>query len=272
MPSFSSSISEVAARPITTSALRVGLLGQQLGGDDAGGIAHPEDVDVRVGLLERRLVGLELVGLEGGVDREVGGMGGRGRGEQAQRGREAGAERGGASCAIRIHDRYLPRAWPARHAAHPSAARASEHHMVTGWRQRPARRGRPRGGAAAEVGAGHRAVPAVGRRGLAGIVEPLGEGLAQDGPGGGGAGPGDGVAAECPGIAPPVGGSAGHDADGSTIAQHRGQLAAHLRGQIRRPARRSARRRGCRRQSPSARRGRTAGRATGSSARSPGGA
>ena len=40
---------------------------------------------------------------------------------------------------------------------------------------------RTRGGAAAEVGAGHRAVPAVGRRGLAGVADPLGEGLAQGG-------------------------------------------------------------------------------------------
>ena len=52
--------------------LRVGLLGQQLGGDDAGGVAHPLDLDVGVDLVEAFLVGLELVGLERGVDQQLG--------------------------------------------------------------------------------------------------------------------------------------------------------------------------------------------------------
>ncbi len=70
MPSLSSSISEVAARPITTSACGLRLLGQKLGGDDAGRIADPVDVDAGIGGLEGRLVGLELVGLERRVDGE----------------------------------------------------------------------------------------------------------------------------------------------------------------------------------------------------------
>jgi hypothetical protein len=52
--------------------LRVGLLGQQLGGDDAGAVAHPLDVDVGVYLVEAFLVGLQLVGFKGGVDQQLG--------------------------------------------------------------------------------------------------------------------------------------------------------------------------------------------------------
>ena len=48
--------------------LRIVLLRQQLGGDDAGRIAHPLDVDVGIGGLEGRLVGLELIGLERRID------------------------------------------------------------------------------------------------------------------------------------------------------------------------------------------------------------
>jgi hypothetical protein len=51
--------------------LRIGLLGEQLGGDHAGRVAHPLDLDVGVLLDEAGLVGLELVGLERGVDREL---------------------------------------------------------------------------------------------------------------------------------------------------------------------------------------------------------
>ncbi|MNR08198.1 hypothetical protein D3C85_1243430 [compost metagenome] len=52
--------------------LRTGFFGQQLGRDDAGGIAHPLDLDVRVGRLERLLVGFQLLGLQGGVHRQFG--------------------------------------------------------------------------------------------------------------------------------------------------------------------------------------------------------
>ena len=61
----------MAARPKTTSARGFGLLGQELGGDDPGRIAHPADVDAGIGRLEGRLVGLELVGLDRGVDRDL---------------------------------------------------------------------------------------------------------------------------------------------------------------------------------------------------------
>ena len=52
--------------------LRVALLGQQLGGDDAGGVAHPFDLDVGLDLVEAFLVGLDLVGLERRVDEQRG--------------------------------------------------------------------------------------------------------------------------------------------------------------------------------------------------------
>ena len=52
--------------------LRVILFGQQLGGDDAGGIAHPLDIDVRVVLLELPLEHGELVGLDRRVDQQLG--------------------------------------------------------------------------------------------------------------------------------------------------------------------------------------------------------
>ena len=47
------------------------LFGQQLGGDDSRGIAHPLDVDVRVVLFELALEHGKLVGLDGGIDQEV---------------------------------------------------------------------------------------------------------------------------------------------------------------------------------------------------------
>jgi len=60
--------------------LWIGLLGEQLGGDDPGRIAHPLDLDVRVVLVEASGVLLEVVGLDGGVDRQ-----GRLRGADAGR-------------------------------------------------------------------------------------------------------------------------------------------------------------------------------------------
>ena len=67
--------------------LRIRLFRQQLGGDDAGRIAHELDLDVRVGLVERLLVGLDLVGLERGVDEQLGLL--RGGGPRDQHGTAA---------------------------------------------------------------------------------------------------------------------------------------------------------------------------------------
>src|SRR5262249_7943711 len=50
--------------------LGVGLLGEELGGDDAGGIAHPLDLDIGIVLVEARGVLLEVVGLHRRVDGE----------------------------------------------------------------------------------------------------------------------------------------------------------------------------------------------------------
>jgi hypothetical protein len=51
--------------------LRIALLGEQLGSDDACRVADPLDLDVRLDLVEGLLVGLELVGLERRVDGEL---------------------------------------------------------------------------------------------------------------------------------------------------------------------------------------------------------
>src|SRR5439155_2304189 len=47
------------------------LLRQQAGGYDAGRVAHPGDLDVRIRLLECALICLELVGLQRRVDGEL---------------------------------------------------------------------------------------------------------------------------------------------------------------------------------------------------------
>jgi hypothetical protein len=86
--------------------LRVGLLGQQLGGDDARAVAHPLDVDVGVHLVEAFLVGLELVGLERGVDQQLGllrqgragGQGKQGRASEAGQGKATRHGHVGFSC------------------------------------------------------------------------------------------------------------------------------------------------------------------------------
>ncbi|MNP42872.1 hypothetical protein D3C76_1366630 [compost metagenome] len=70
-------------------SLRTGFFGQQFGGDDAGGITHPFDFDVRVGLFERLLVGLQLFGFEGGVHRQ---LGFRRKGVQAESGEDSGGQ------------------------------------------------------------------------------------------------------------------------------------------------------------------------------------
>ena len=52
--------------------LRSGFFCQQLGRDDAGGIAHPFDFDIRIFFFELRLICLELVGFQCGVHGERG--------------------------------------------------------------------------------------------------------------------------------------------------------------------------------------------------------
>ncbi len=76
--------------------LGVVLLGQQLGGDDAGGVAHPLDLDVGIGLFEGGLVGLDLVGFQ----RRVDGQRGLGRGGAHH------ARQGGGQCKqlVAIHE------------------------------------------------------------------------------------------------------------------------------------------------------------------------
>ncbi len=65
--------------------LRTILLGQQLGGDNTGGVAYPLDLDIRVQLFEGALVGGQLFHFEGGVHGQLGvGLGLHGAsGEQA---------------------------------------------------------------------------------------------------------------------------------------------------------------------------------------------
>ncbi len=55
--------------------VRLGLVFfcQQAGGDHAGGVTHPLDVDVRMLALERGLQLAELFRFEGGIDGEIGG-------------------------------------------------------------------------------------------------------------------------------------------------------------------------------------------------------
>ncbi|MNG15897.1 hypothetical protein D3C84_997560 [compost metagenome] len=69
--------------------LWAGFFGQQFGGDDAGGVAHPLDLDVRVGLFEGFFVGLQLFGFEGGVHRQ---LGFRRKGVQAESGEDSGGQ------------------------------------------------------------------------------------------------------------------------------------------------------------------------------------
>ena len=61
---------------------RIFAFGNQFGGHDAGGVAHPVDRDVRVVFLECRLVSLQVVVLVGGVDSKVGASAGRDGAEQ----------------------------------------------------------------------------------------------------------------------------------------------------------------------------------------------
>ena len=72
---------------------RVVLLGQQLGGDDAGGVAHPLDFDVRIGLLEGVLVRLHLVSFQRRVHGQRG-LGERRRGKRHRCRRDCGGQQG----------------------------------------------------------------------------------------------------------------------------------------------------------------------------------
>ena len=66
----------------------VGFLGQQFGGDDAGGIAYPLDVEIGVvgfdGFLESR----QFVGLDGGINQQFS----LGLGQAGHTGRDDGAQ------------------------------------------------------------------------------------------------------------------------------------------------------------------------------------
>ncbi|MNV80704.1 hypothetical protein D3C71_1743260 [compost metagenome] len=70
--------------------LGVALFRQQLGGDDARGIANPLDLDVGVGFFKRGLIDLDLVGFERGVDRQRGL--GRGGAHHARQGGDQGKQ------------------------------------------------------------------------------------------------------------------------------------------------------------------------------------
>jgi hypothetical protein len=83
--------------------LRVGLFGQQLGGDDAGRIAHELQLDGRVFLFEGSLVGLHLVGFERCVDKQLGAA--LGRGGESQR--EQSGRHGGTADATKQHGKSL---------------------------------------------------------------------------------------------------------------------------------------------------------------------
>ena len=50
----------------------LGFFCQQAGGDHAGGVTHPLDIDVRMLALERGFQLAELLRFEGGIDGEVG--------------------------------------------------------------------------------------------------------------------------------------------------------------------------------------------------------
>jgi hypothetical protein len=65
--------------------LGVRLLGQQFGGDDAGRVPDPLDLDIRIGLAERVFVSLDLIGFERGVDEELRFLRGSGAGDKEAR-------------------------------------------------------------------------------------------------------------------------------------------------------------------------------------------
>ena len=94
MPSFWSSMSEVAARPKTTSARGFAFSARSLAVTMPVEFADPADVDAGIGRLEGRLVALELVGLDRGVDRDLLGTSNRER-RRGEHGRDGKASRHG---------------------------------------------------------------------------------------------------------------------------------------------------------------------------------
>ena len=71
--------------------LRIGFFGQQLGGDDTGGIPHPFNVQIGVIGLDGLFELGQLVGLDGGVDNQLGfGLRGEGDAGQQQRAKQLG--------------------------------------------------------------------------------------------------------------------------------------------------------------------------------------
>ena len=73
--------------------LRVGFFREHFRGDDAGGIAHPFQFDVRLALVEAVGIGFQLVGFERGVDEQLGFLGeggaaGSGQDQRAKRGND----------------------------------------------------------------------------------------------------------------------------------------------------------------------------------------
>jgi hypothetical protein len=89
------------------------LLGEELGGDDAGGIAHPLDLDVGMIFVEAGGVLLEIVGLDGRVDRQ------RRLGGFHARRREPDGGRDDGTAQHQPHQRSL------RHKSLPALARAA---------------------------------------------------------------------------------------------------------------------------------------------------
>ena len=92
---------------------------------------------------------------------------------------------------------------------------------------RPLSQQRLRRRAAAQIGAGDGAVPAIGSRGLPGIEHPLAQRAAQGGPGAGQARPGHGVAAQGPRVVLPVAGETGPDPGQARCPQQPGQRRRH---------------------------------------------
>jgi hypothetical protein len=80
--------------------LRVVLLRQQLGGHDAGRVAHPVDLDVGMGGIEALGIFLQVFRLDGRIDGQFGLGGGRGgaRGPQQRGEGHAGGKPGQHEC------------------------------------------------------------------------------------------------------------------------------------------------------------------------------
>ena len=113
--------------------LRVRFLGEELGGDDAGRVAHPLDLDIGMILVEAGGVLLEVVGLDGRVDRQR-----RLRGSDARR-REPDRRRDDGTAQQQPHQR------PLRHRSLPALSRgrdSSPDHFLPHSLRRPGGAGR----------------------------------------------------------------------------------------------------------------------------------